>query len=101
MANEPDTWLGPNHHPYHPQSLQLPTYVPNSSPIPIILGSFSGLIALFISAGLVLARRYNASIKHKTGEQFTIVWFLLCSFLFCCFSQILSTASLPFFSTNN
>ncbi|KAK3995974.1 Emopamil binding protein-domain-containing protein [Cladorrhinum sp. PSN332] len=74
-----------HHHPYYPLDLPLPNYAPNAWPIPIILGSFAGLIALFIGSGLAMARWKNPLLKRKGAEQFAIGWFLLCGFLHCFF----------------
>ncbi|KAK4169489.1 cholestenol delta-isomerase [Cladorrhinum sp. PSN259] len=70
----------PNH-PYYPQSLLIPNYVPNTVSIPIILASFAGSISLFIGTGIMLARWYNPQLKTRKDEQFAIGWFLLCGFL--------------------
>ncbi|KAK3692504.1 Emopamil binding protein-domain-containing protein [Podospora appendiculata] len=82
-------------HPYHPQHVSIPGYVPNSSSISSILGAFGGLIFVFVACALLLARRCNPAIRKP--DQLALCWFAICGFLHCFFEGyfVLYHASLP------
>ncbi len=65
-----------NPHPYFPPDAVIPGYAPNTTPLPVILAAFGGLIGAFVSGSVALARRYNPGLKRP--EQLTIAWFALC-----------------------
>ncbi|KAL2024455.1 hypothetical protein VTK56DRAFT_8266 [Thermocarpiscus australiensis] len=85
---------GPSH-PYFPQDSIIPGYAPNSTPLLVILGSFSGLVGLFTLACVALAKWHNPALKR--AEQLAIGWFALCGFLHCFFEgyYVLYHAALP------
>ncbi|KAK3906655.1 Emopamil-binding protein [Staphylotrichum tortipilum] len=66
-------------HPYFPADAVIPGYAPNTTPLPVILVVFGGLIGAFVLACVGLARRFNPGLKR--AEQLTIAWFALCGFL--------------------
>ncbi|KAL2156221.1 hypothetical protein VTH82DRAFT_966 [Thermothelomyces myriococcoides] len=66
-------------HPYFPQDAPIPGYVPNSTPLLVILGYFGFIIGAFVSACVTLARWHNPVLKRS--NQLTIAWFALCGFL--------------------
>jgi hypothetical protein len=63
-------------HPYFPQDAVIPGYAPNSSPLPVILGSFGGIIGAFVLACVTLATWYSPALKR--ADQLTVAWFALC-----------------------
>jgi hypothetical protein len=65
----------PNH-PYHPQSVEIRGYQANATPVPILLASFSSILAIIVVSALLLARRSNARLSAV--DQLLISWFVLC-----------------------
>ncbi|KXX79538.1 hypothetical protein MMYC01_203117 [Madurella mycetomatis] len=82
-------------HPYYPQDSVIPGYAPNSTPIPVILGAFSGIVGVFTLGCVSLAKWYNPGLKR--ADQLIIGWFALCGFLHCFFEGyfVLHHASIP------
>ncbi|GAB1320433.1 hypothetical protein MFIFM68171_10643 [Madurella fahalii] len=82
-------------HPYYPQDSVIPGYAPNSTPIPVIIGAFGGIVGVFTLACVSLAKWYSPGLKR--AEQLTIGWFTLCGFLHCFFEGyfVLHHASIP------
>ncbi|KAL2201206.1 Emopamil-binding protein [Corynascus similis CBS 632.67] len=82
-------------HPYFPQDAVVPGYTPNSSPLPVILGTFGLLIGVFLSTCVALAKRHSPAIKR--ADQLTVAWFALCGFLHVFFEGyfVLNHAVLP------
>ncbi|KAL2164401.1 hypothetical protein VTH06DRAFT_3617 [Thermothelomyces fergusii] len=82
-------------HPYFPQDAAIPGYVPNSTPLPAILGSFGLIIGASVSACVALARWHNPALKR--WDQLAVAWFALCAFLHLAFEGyfVLSHATLP------
>ncbi|KAK4157126.1 Emopamil-binding protein [Chaetomidium leptoderma] len=66
-------------HPYFPQDALIPGYAPNSTPLPVILGAFGGIIGAFVLSCVTLAKWYSPALKR--ADQLTISWFALCGFL--------------------
>jgi len=62
-------------HPYFPQDVEMETYSPNATPLPVLLGSFGGIIAMVLAASLMLAKRIQPGLQ--VAEQLTLCWFLL------------------------
>ncbi len=67
-------------HPYYPQHVVIPNYVPNATPLPILLGSFGTTIAIVVYTSLTLAKKYNPRLR--LGDQAIFCWFVLCWFFF-------------------
>jgi len=63
-------------HPYFPQDAVVSGYAPNSSPLPVILGTFGLLIGVFLSTCVALAKWHSPAIKR--ADQLTVAWFALC-----------------------
>lgn len=63
-------------HPYFPQDVALAKYTANVTPLPVLLGSFGGIIATVVTASLVLAKRIRPGLQFP--EQLTLCWFVLC-----------------------
>ncbi|KAK3333826.1 Emopamil binding protein-domain-containing protein [Cercophora scortea] len=84
-------------HPYHPPHAVIPSYAPNSSSIPSIVGSFGGLILVVVASALVLARRRGGNPTLRRTDQLALCWFALCGFLHCFFEGyfVLYHASIP------
>jgi cholestenol delta-isomerase len=64
-------------HPYYPRDVEIPNYVPNQTPIPVILGSFGIIIITALSGGLALSKRANPALS--IADQFILCWFVLCT----------------------
>jgi cholestenol delta-isomerase len=64
-----------NSHAYFPQDIQIPTYIPNKTPIPVLLLSFGSILAICVLANLFLARHAR---KLSTYDQLNFCWFTLC-----------------------
>jgi hypothetical protein len=75
-AHQPYTMDAEGGHPYFPQDVVIPGYAPNSTPLPVILGAFGGILSAFVNVSVAVAR-WNSPALKKT-EQLVIGWFLLC-----------------------
>lgn len=62
-------------HPYFPRDVEMETYSPNATPLPVLLGSFGGIIAVVLAASLILAKRIRPGLQ--VAEQLTLCWFVL------------------------
>ncbi|KAK0630788.1 Emopamil-binding protein [Bombardia bombarda] len=74
---------GPAMHPYYPQHVAIPNYVPNTTSLIVALGVFGAIIGSVVLAALVLTRQFNPKLQR--GDQLVLSWFVLCAFLHCCF----------------
>ena len=63
-------------HPYYPHDVPLPHYQPNSTPLPLLLGSFGSLLAVIVTSSLLLATRARRGLTRS--DQALIGWFVLC-----------------------
>ncbi|KAL2124414.1 hypothetical protein VTJ04DRAFT_779 [Mycothermus thermophilus] len=88
------TWRS---HPYYPPTAAI-DYVPNASPLSVILGAFGGLIGAWVLGWLGLAKRISSAGKQglSGADWFSVGWFALCGFLHIFFEGhfILNHASL-------
>lgn len=75
---EKDTMAGRHDHPYYPQDALIPGYSPNSTPLPVILASFGGIIGVVVLGCVRLAKWYSPALKR--ADQLTIGWFALCEY---------------------
>lgn len=62
-------------HPYYPQNVDLGNYSANTTPLPILLGSFGGIITIVLAASLALAKRVRPGIQ--LSDQLALCWFAL------------------------
>lgn len=67
---------GTMHHPYFPEHVSIPTFAPNTTPIPVLLGLFGGTMAVVVLTSLTIARRKSHQLS--TYDQLTFCWFVLC-----------------------
>jgi len=68
-----------NAHPYSPQSLQLPNYVPPSRTTVELMGQFFIFVAVILLVSYVLIRIKTS----KLSRQLIFVWFVSCGFIHC------------------
>ena len=65
-----------NGHPYFPEDVVVPNYVPNVTPVGSLLGNFVCLIGIFLIPVVYMARRINPCLSIE--ELVVMSWFLLC-----------------------
>ena len=63
-------------HPYYPLDAPIPHFQPNSTPLPVLLGSFAGMLTTVVICSLILARRADRSLGRV--DQALVGWFVLC-----------------------
>ncbi|RKU42267.1 hypothetical protein DL546_005059 [Coniochaeta pulveracea] len=82
-------------HPYYPEDASIPSFAPNTAPIPVLLGTFGGLIAVVVLTSLSIAKRLDSRLS--TYDQLVFCWFVLCGFLHLFFEGyfVLKHASIP------
>lgn len=64
------------HHPYYPPHVEIPFYVANETPIPVLLGAFGSLLAIVLMTALTLATRANPDLGRQ--GRLVFCWFVLC-----------------------
>lgn len=70
-----------NGHPYYPRTAEIPGYVPNALPMPVLLGAVLIAMGTVVNASFCAARS-----KSKTlNESSRFTWFTLCTTLHCGF----------------
>ncbi|KAJ9151725.1 Emopamil binding protein [Pleurostoma richardsiae] len=70
-------------HPYYPQEESIPGYVPNVTPVTVLLACFGTVLGVVLSVTVTVARRWNPSLTFS--DQLYLCWFALCGFLHCFF----------------
>jgi len=77
------SWLGAaaarrstDRHPYYPRDVAIPHYQPNSTALPVLLGSFGGMLFVIVAASLILATRARRGLNRT--DLALIGWFVLC-----------------------
>ncbi len=66
-------------HPYYPQDVPIPGYVPNVTPLPVLLGSFGSIVGITLLGTLAVAKRSRPSLG--LSDQLLFSWFILCKSL--------------------
>jgi cholestenol Delta-isomerase len=67
-------------HPYYPLGIDIPHYVANDTPVPILLASLAGMLGSVLLAARTLALRFNPGLTM--GQLLVVCWFVLCKFFF-------------------
>ncbi|KAH8804883.1 Emopamil binding protein-domain-containing protein [Xylogone sp. PMI_703] len=81
-------------HPYYPQDILLPQYVPNDWSLPGLLLGFSCGVILILSTALLLAQRVNPKLSFS--DRSLVLWFVLTGSIHCFFEgyYVLNHASI-------
>lgn len=77
MATIPDN----NLHPYYPRTAEIPGYIPNALPMPLLLGAVLIAMGTIVKASFFAARFKSKSLQ----ESLRFTWFTLCTTLHCGF----------------
>ncbi|KAI1879627.1 hypothetical protein JX265_002581 [Neoarthrinium moseri] len=70
-------------HPYYPLGVEIPHYVANTAPVPVLMISLGGMLGGVLLAACVLARRWNPNLTR--AQLAVLCWFVLCGSLHCFF----------------
>ncbi|KAK9414171.1 putative Emopamil binding protein-domain-containing protein [Seiridium unicorne] len=70
-------------HPYYPLDVEIPHYVANTTPVPVLLAALAGMLGSVLLATSTLALRFNPGLTR--GELVVFCWFVLCGSLHCFF----------------
>ncbi|ESO95822.1 hypothetical protein LOTGIDRAFT_188540 [Lottia gigantea] len=66
-------------HPYYPQDIALPHYVPNDKELSVLLGGMFGSVGLFMVFTWFFSGR--SKTKFSTTERLILCWFMMCGLI--------------------
>lgn len=69
------TLSGPSH-PYYPQDVEIPNYVPNASSVAELAVRFGVLLAIPVLTAIWIATKFSPRLR--LSDRFVLGWFVLC-----------------------
>ncbi|KAI2612102.1 EBP-domain-containing protein [Hypoxylon fragiforme] len=70
-------------HPYYPEGVAIPSYVPNEVPVPVLLAALGGMLAFALLGAVAVALRVNPKLSRVNIVR--LCWFVMNGCLHCVF----------------
>lgn len=62
-------------HPYYPEGVAIPSYVPNEVPVPVLLAALGGMLAFALLGAVAVALRVNPKLSRVNIVR--LCWFVM------------------------
>lgn len=78
-------------HPYYPPNVAIPAYVPNITPLSVILVVSGTILGTVLASALLLARKTSPGFRNASvSDQLLFLWFVLCTFPGCTLLELVA-----------